>query len=253
MDVDVWLREGRPGHCVSMSWGEVMAHKDFGKSGTLRRELKQHIVLPFPVKTGTDRERHTQTVVDPYRWFRFRLRNGFSGAVPILERDVARLWRSVQEPETFHPFAVFDSPTRHVGLNLRHMICSQFDGHLDAGLLADVVPDTCTVDIVFSDSKEPLHIEVKPDEFALSDSDYRERGKVLDDDAAATLVQVAMLFSYCESAHVGSDYVERLLDASYSSIWIRLNDVALVSAPIGHIKAEWRGSKTHRDAPKERV
>jgi hypothetical protein len=217
-----------------------MAQKHSGKSGTFRHELKQNIVVPFPVKTGADRERHAQTGVDPYKWFRFRLRNGFTGAVPILERDVARLWRSVQEPETFHPFAVFDSPTRHIGLNLHHMTCSQFGGHLGAGLLADAVPDTGTVDIVFSDSKEPLHIEVEPDEFALSDSDHRERCKVLDDDAAATLVQVAILFSYCESTHVGSDYVERLQDASCSSIWIRLNDVALVSAPIGHIKAEWR-------------
>jgi hypothetical protein len=230
-----------------------MAQKHSGKSGTFRHELKQHIVVPFPVKTGADRERHAQMVVDPYKWFRFRLRNGFTGAVPILERDVARLWRSVQEPETFHPFAVFDSPTRHIGLNLHDMTCSQFDGHLGAGLLADALPDTGTVDIVFSDSKEPLHIEVKPDEFALSDNDHRERCKVLDDDAAATLVQVAILFSYCESTHVGSDYVERLQDASYSSIWIRLNDVALVSAPIGHIKAEWRKSKTCRDAPEERV
>jgi hypothetical protein len=230
-----------------------MAQKHLGKSGTLGHELKQRIVVPFPVKTGADRERHAQTVVDPYKWFRFRLRNGFTGAVRMLERDVARLWRSVQEPETFHPFAVFDSPTRHIGLNLRQMTCSQFEGHLGAGLLADAVPDTGTVDIVFSDSKEPLHIEVEPDEFALSDGDYRERSKVLDDDAAATLVQVAILFSYCESTHVGSDYVERLQDASCSSIWIRLNDVALVSAPIGHIKAERRKSKTCRDAPEKRA
>ena len=230
-----------------------MAQKHLGKSGTFGHELKQHIVVPFPVKTEANRERHAQTVAHPYKWFRFRLRNGFTGAVPILERDAARLWRSVQEPETFHPFAVFNSPTRHIGLNLRHITCSQFDGHLGAGLLADAVPDTGTVDIVFSDSKEPLHIEVKPDEFALSDSDYRKKCKVLDDDAAATLVQVAILFSYCESTHVASDYIERLQDASRSSIWIRLNDVALVSAPIGHIKAEWRKSKKCRDAPEHRV
>jgi hypothetical protein len=62
----------------------------------------------------------------------------------------------------------------------------------------------------------------------------------LDDDAAAALVQVAMLFSYCEATHTGSDYVERLQDVFRSSIWIRLNDVALISAPLGHIKADWR-------------
>ncbi|MBN9090498.1 MAG: hypothetical protein J0J01_26605 [Reyranella sp.] len=230
-----------------------MAQKHFGKSRTSRPELKQHVVVPFPVKTGVDQKRHAQTVVDPYRWFRFRLRNGFTGAVPILERDVARLWRSVREPETFHSFAVFDSPTRRIGLNLRHMTCSQFDGHRGAGLLADAVPDTGTVDIVFSDSKEPLHIEIEPDEFALLDGHYKKRSKIMEDEAAATLVQIAMLFSYCESTHTGSDYVECLQDASCSSIWIRLNDVALVSAPIGHLKAEWRKTKTCRDAPEERV
>jgi len=230
-----------------------MAQKHSGKSGTFGHELKQHIVVPFPAKAGADRGRYAPTVIDPYKWFRFRLRNGFTGAVPVLERDVGRLRRSVRDSETFHPFTVFDSPTRHIGLNLRHVICSQFDGHLGAGLLAEAMPDTGTVDIVFSDSKEPLHIEVTPDENSLSESNYGKKCKVLDDDAAATLVQVAILFSYCESTHGGSDYVERLQDASCSSIWIRLNDVALVSAPIGHLKAEWRRSKSYRDVPEGRI
>ncbi len=229
-----------------------MAAKRFGKCNkTVSHELKPHVVVPFPRRTRV--EHQAQTVVESRRWFRFRLRNGFTGAVQIAERDVGRLCRLLQGSGTDHAFAVFDSPTRHIGLNLRHMTCSQFDGHLRAGLRADAVSDTRTIDIIFAESKEPLHIEVEPDEFALSDGGYREKSEALDDDAAATLVQVAMLFSYCESTRAGSDYIERLQDVSFSSIWIRLNDVALVSAPIGHIKAGWRKIKMPSDAPEKRV
>lgn len=113
---------------------------------------------------------------------------------------------------------------------------------MGAGLLAGAVPDTDTVDIIFSESKEPQRIEVGPDEFALGDRHYKERSELLDDDAAAALVQVAILFSYCESTHVGSDYVQRLQDISRFSIWIRLNEIALLSARLGHVKPQWRKS-----------
>ena len=221
-----------------------MAGKRFGKCNkTARHELKPHVVVPFPKRTWVADQ--AQTIVEPYRWFRFRLRNGFTRAVQIAEADVGRLWGLVQGSGKNYPFAVFDSLTRHIALNLRHMTCSQFDGNLRAGLLADALSDTRTVDIVFAESKEPLHIEVMPDEFALSGGRCRERSDSLDDDAAATLVQVAMLFSYCESTRAGSDYIERLRDVSFSSIWIRLNDVALVTAPLGHIKTE---VARHQDA-----
>jgi hypothetical protein len=222
-----------------------MSDKRFGKPKTIRHEVKQHVVVPFPGIVPADRERHPQTVVEPRRWFRFRLRNGFTGAVPMLERDIGRVSRLMQKTEPFHTFAVFDSPTRRIGLNLRHMSCSQFDGCPGVGLVADAMPDTGTVDIVFSDSKEPVHIEVGPDELALSDRAYRDR--ILHDRAAAALVQVAILFSYCESMRAGSDRLELLQDVTCSSIWIRLNAVALVSAPIGHIKAEWGGSGMSRE------
>src|SRR5262249_12763542 len=163
-------RTGQPGLGVGDERG-IMAEKHLAKSKTAGHELKQQVVVPFRGKTAADREQPPRTVA-LYRPFRFRLRNGFTGAVPMLERDATRIWRLVRQPEIFHPFAVFDSPTRRIGLNLHHTTCSQFGGHPGAGLLADAVPDTGTVDIVFSDSKEPLHIEVEPDALALSDGDY---------------------------------------------------------------------------------
>jgi hypothetical protein len=210
-----------------------------------RHEPKQEVVVPFPRKLAADCRPHGQATVDRYAWFRFRLGNGFTGAVPMLKQDVARISRAMQQPDAFHQFAVFDTPNRRIGLNLRHTTCTQFDGRPGAGLLAEAVPDTSTVDIMFSDSKEPLRIEVDPDEVALSVDAYEEKAKALADDAAVALVQVAILFSYCEAMHTGCDFVERLQDVSCSSIWIRLNDVALVSAPLGHIKAGRR--KVKRD------
>jgi hypothetical protein len=137
-------------------------------------------------------------------------------------------------------FAVFDSPTRRIGLNLRHMIFSQFDGRPAVGLRADAMPDTSTMDIVFAESKEPLRIEIGPNSFELSVRDYGARSAVTDNDPAAALVQVAILFSYCETLDANNDCLERLQDVTTSPIWIRWNDVALVSAPIAHLNAERR-------------
>ena len=217
-----------------------MEEKRSGRSKTTSKDRLNGVVLAFPERATSGRR--PDFLVGSFRWFRFRLRNGFTGAVQVSDSDMVRIWRLVQQAGTLHPFAVFDTPTRRIGLNLRHTNCSQFDGHLGAGLLAEAIPDTETVDIIFSDSKEPLRVEVEPDEFALSGGHCGASAKLLDDNAAAALVQVAILFSYCESAQPERDSIQRLQDVSRSSIWIRLNDVALVSAPLGHIKAEWRRS-----------
>jgi hypothetical protein len=212
--------------------GGKMAKKPRRRSSTAKvKKQAAGVVVAFPTLKPPASEPSREL----RNWFRFRLRNGFVGAVPVVDNDMARLWRKIQTPDDFHMFAVFETPHRIIALNMRHLVACQFDGHPAHGLRGEFLPVEDGIDVMFSDSAQLLHIDLWPDEMTLHDVDHKEKAAGLDETETAEMIQLASLLFYCESSHEGSDYMERVQDHFYSSIWLRLNDVAVISIPVDFV------------------
>jgi hypothetical protein len=145
----------------------------------------------------------------------------------VPESEADRLWHAVQQPDEFHYVPVFDGFKRRIALNLRQVVAAQFDYVAsEAGLPEGVwVDDGETVDIVFSASVPVLSLAVEQDAMSIEQFD---KGGVDDND----LCQIDNLFYYFGMAHQGSDDVQRLRDADGAIIWLRINEVALATAPL---------------------
>lgn len=158
--------------------------------------------------------------------FKFRLRNGFVGMLRLPVKEIDRLWRKVQHPDDSYHFIVFDNESRRFALNIRHVVASQFDLVGEDGLEGELVDeDENLSDLYFSDSSEPLRLEVEPDVMTLAKFDKVQSAD--DDDC-----QVANFFFYLDSAHRGFDIAERLRISTGSTIWFRLDDLSFVSVPL---------------------
>jgi hypothetical protein len=144
------------------------------------------------------------------------------------------VWRLVQDPGGFSTYAVFETLNRHVALNLHHISAVQFDGRPGEGLIAEGVPDSKTVDVMFIDAPEWLHIEVEPDELTIADID--DEGVDMDEAEAEVAIQCANLLYYCETSHEGSDYAQCLQDVRGSETFLRLNDLAIASIPLDFVR-----------------
>jgi hypothetical protein len=169
-------------------------------------------------------------------WARFRFRNGFGAALAIAAKDVDRVWRLVQDPGGFSTYAVFETLNRHIAVNLHHLSAVQFHGRPGEGLIAEGVPDSKTVDVMFIDAPEWLHIEVEPDELTIADID--DEGVDMEEGEAEAAIQCANLLYYCDSSHEGSDYAQCLQDVRGSETFLRLNDVAIVSIPFDFVRTD---------------
>ncbi len=189
-----------------------------------KKAARPNVVVPFPA----DRARLPAVPAHPLRC---RFRSGAVVTMSIATRDLERVWNAVQAPNGFHAFVVFDSPNRRIALNLRHLVMAQFDGDADMPLIGVPVSEAANIEVYFSDAREPVAFAVAPDEWSVDDAD--ERGSA---DEFEELIQVMDLFLNCDISHEASDETVHLRDLSGSSIWLRLNDVALVSAPLGHMK-----------------
>jgi hypothetical protein len=184
-------------------------------------------IVPFPRK-------RVSRSAEGSTWARFRFRNGFGAALAIAAKDVDRVWRLVQDPGGFSTYAVFETLNRHVALNLHHISAVQFDGRPGEGLIAEGVPDSKTVDVMFIDAPEWLHIEVEPDELTIADID--DEGVDMDEAEAEVAIQCANLLYYCETSHEGSDYAQCLQDVRGSETFLRLNDLAIASIPLDFVR-----------------
>jgi hypothetical protein len=204
-----------------------MKRKSGSKGPPKAQRKPAAVVVPFP-----KRLRPIPATAEPIGHpFKFRLRNGYVGAVVVPEEELDRLWYGVQEPDNFHQFIVFDSNDRRMALNLQHVVASQFYSLGEGGLQGTSTAGGDAVEIIFADSPKPLMLEVEADEMTILEVD---EGGVDDNDAC----QLANLFFYFDSSHNGSDYAERLRDADGSVIWLRLNDIAFASAPLALIPTD---------------
>ncbi|HZP98618.1 MAG TPA: hypothetical protein VFB13_03710 [Reyranella sp.] len=199
-----------------------------GKRRSKRKTASQpppgNVVVPFITIPKLP-----ETKTYPFSSFKFRLRNGFVGVVEVPEAEADRLWYSVQQPDDFHNFVVFEGSGRYMALNLRHVVASQFDLIGEDGLQGTDLEPNATVDIYFADSPTPLVLEVYEDTMTIEEFDV---AGVDDND----LCQIANLFHYFEYSHDGFDVAERLRTEDGSIVWLRIHEISFASVPIGHLK-----------------
>ena len=98
----------------------------------------------------------------PEHWtFRYRLRGGADGDLPISGTDYDRLWHLVQASDD-GTFLVFDSGNRRYAINSKHLIFCQFlfDG---PGRQPQDQGDEDDAIFYLADGAEPLTFSVEPD------------------------------------------------------------------------------------------
>jgi hypothetical protein len=122
-----------------------------------------------------------------------------------------------------------------MAINLRYLSAVQFDAQSGEGVIAEGVPQSKTVDVMFVNIAEWLHIEVESDRLSISDIDNNGKGSNMDEADLEQSIQCANLLLTCDSSYEGSDYIERLRDVRASTIWLRLNDLAVVSTPFDFV------------------
>lgn len=160
---------------------------------------------------------------------RCRFRSGAVVVMNVVEADMGRVWSAVQEEDRFHHFVVFDAQDRRIAVNLQHLVTTQFHGDVTEPLHGAYVSGDGVLEVYYADDREPVCFKVPPDTLRIIDID---EGLAEPDERT---IQLANLFHYCESSHPETDHSVVIVDLAKSLIWLRLNDVALVSVPLAYV------------------
>lgn len=209
-----------------------MKSKKGSKQPGNAKAARTNVVVPFAKHLVCASSKHSSVTAS---WVRFRFRNSYVCSLPVVNRDIDRVWRQVQDLGGFNTYVVFDTTTRRMAINLRYLSAVQFDAQSGEGVIAEGVPQSKTVDVMFVNIAEWLHIEVESDRLSISDIDNNGKGSNMDEADLEQSIQCANLLLTCDSSYEGSDYIERLRDVRASTIWLRLNDLAVVSTPFDFV------------------
>ena len=161
----------------------------------------------------------------PEHWtFRYRVRGGGEGDLPISGSDYERLWSLVQRSED-RSFLVFDSGSHRYAIQRRHLTFCQF---LYEGLAVpseEDVADQPYAEFRLAEGGEPLTFFVEPDGVSLDDEDAEEGRDT----------QLQSLFF---SVELGLDPDEWLTfeDGDGESAFVRVGDVAMFSIPLNCVE-----------------
>jgi hypothetical protein len=191
------------------------------KKGSKKKKTKnpKSNVLQFPLSKLPTPKFKSATAL-----FQFGLRGGRTVSVMLTAAELDRIWAKIQEPDSFHRFIVFDSMQRRSALNVRHVQWSMFDGApIKPALYLDGAGPT--VDVLFEGESKVWQFGVDPDKCAL------ERIGEGDEDGEES-AQMANLFLNLDGAHRGADYAQPLINSAGATIWLRLNEISLVTAPL---------------------
>lgn len=165
----------------------------------------------------------------PAHLLRCRFRSGAVVVMNVVEADLGRVWKAVQEQDRFHHFVVFDAQDRTIGLNLRHLVTAQFEGDPTEPLHGVYVSGDEVLEVYYTDDREPVCFKVSSDSQKITDVD----GEFGEQDERT--IQLANLLHHCETSHPETDYSVAVGDLTKSLFWLRLNDVALVSVPLAFV------------------
>jgi hypothetical protein len=107
--------------------------------------------------------------MDPEVWtLKFRLRGGAWGYHEISGIEQKRLWSLMQDRDT-GCFIVFDSTTRRIAMNLRHVLAWQFLWDAPNRIYPTAQEDAEAVRVFFVDADTPVTFSVDPDEAEFGD------------------------------------------------------------------------------------
>lgn len=155
----------------------------------------------------------------PEQWtFRYRLRGGAKGDLPISGPDYERL-RSIVQSETEKRFLVFDSGSRSYAIGLQHLTFCQFLFDSPMRMPKEDSSDQDRIEVYLADSAKRLTFSCEPD------------GALIDgtDDTAWEKAQLQILLM---SADDGDDCRLSFEDGDGEEVFLRAEDVAMLSIPL---------------------
>lgn len=168
--------------------------------------------------------------MDPHTWyFRYRLRGGAEGILPLAGSDKDYLWHQLHRTDSENYFVVFDSGETRVLVNLNHLIYGhivwevprialddQHDGEWDAlgfGLQGH------TLSVYLVDSSSALYFTVEPDEPL--------EGDLMEDEGQFRLLVSLVKFALQED----TDEVFSFDGDEEDTIFLRASDIAMIKIP----------------------
>ena len=169
--------------------------------------------------------------MDPHTWyFRFRLRGGAEGVLPVSGLESNQLWHALHRNDPDHYFVVFNSEETQVVLNLNHLIY----GHIvwEVPTLLPIDEDNGAWDalgyglegaplsVYLADSPKPLYFTVEPDE-------PLEGDPVEDEGQFRLLVRLAEAGLQEETDEVISFWGDE-----GDTAFLRASDVAMIKIPL---------------------
>jgi hypothetical protein len=156
------------------------------------------------------------TDVDPAPWaFKYQLRGGVNGVLPLIDIEKKRVLRAVRRDRPNETFAVFDSGETRIVLNLDHLTFCHFLFHPDKLVRPDRHPPE-EIQVSMADSNEPLFFEV---------------ADVWNTDDAEEAAQFAQIIATAKSLLRGEDEVFHFTDGGGEQAFLRANDVAMIRIP----------------------
>jgi transcriptional regulator with XRE-family HTH domain len=162
--------------------------------------------------------------MEPAEWsFKFRLRGGTEGLLPISGSEKNRLWSLVQDNDA-STFIIFDSGNRRYAVNPKHLIFCQFlfDAPHQVKHHENEEQDEEGLLFYLQDSPDPLRFHVDPDSKLLSD-----------EEADGREIQLQDLFFWAES-----DDERKLVftDVDGETAFFRNADVSMFSAALEDVE-----------------
>lgn len=155
--------------------------------------------------------------MNPLAWtFKYRLRGGATGFLPISCTEKEHLFSAVQRYE-IGSFVVFDSEGSTIVLNMDHLIFCHF--RYDPA--NRIHPDRKQINVVkvfLADGSAPFHFEVEADEH--------------DEDDPERLGQFEELIFTAEHASAEGSVVFYLKDVDGEEAFFRASDIAMIQIPL---------------------
>ncbi|MDN5942009.1 MAG: helix-turn-helix transcriptional regulator [Nitrospira sp.] len=158
--------------------------------------------------------------MDPREWtFKYRLRGGATGCLPISGTEKDRLFGAVQRCET-DSFVVFDSGESTIILNMDHLIFCHFlfEGPNTIYPEQEQIKEDSAVKVFLADSSEPMSFDVEADEH--------------DEDDSEEMGQFGNLIFTAEHSAGEDNVVFHFEDSDGEDVFLRGNDTAMIQIPL---------------------
>ena len=158
---------------------------------------------------------------------RLSLRGGHEFTHNLCSHNKDRLWGKVQTDTHYGNFAVYDTKTERIALNLDHLIYSHFKFEPGYNFKHDQELDNENMNVYFAEHQQILNLPVDPD-------------MEWDDDNPPEWPdsQLGDLFYYAEMSNHEIDNVIMIKDMDGETAFLPLKEIAMISVPLIYIEPE---------------